>query len=149
MIGEMLMLSSSGILGIFLGAQLTEAFLFVPYWKAMDADDFFGFYQKYGKHIHQFFAPLTIVATLVPLITVGYGLIYHPEDHLVLGLMGTSTLAFFSSFFLYFRKANEGFATRNIADESLPAELTRWGNWHWGRVGFESVAFVCSLVLQF
>lgn len=55
---EIMLLFSSGILGIFLGAQITEAVLFVPNWKALKADDFFEFYQNYGKKIYQFFAPI-------------------------------------------------------------------------------------------
>jgi len=33
MFSEILLVLSSGVLGIFLGAQITEAVLFVPHWK--------------------------------------------------------------------------------------------------------------------
>ena len=39
MITDILLLLSSGTLGIFLGAQIAEAVLFVPYWKALKADE--------------------------------------------------------------------------------------------------------------
>lgn len=144
---QILLLLSSGILGIFLGAQITEAALLVPYWKALTADDFFEYYQKYGKKIKQFFAPLTIAATVLPLITVGYA-IFHQSNHLILaGFMGVATLAFFSTYFLYFKKANQSFTDRSLSNQQLPHELKRWGNWHWGRIVFECIAFGCSLLL--
>ena len=147
MISEFLLLCSSGILGIFLGAQVAEAVLFVPAWKALKADDFFAFYHTYGKKIHQFFAPLTIAATVIPLITVAYCTINQAENRLLFGLMGLSTLAFFSTYFVYFKKANKGFTERGPSNRELPSELKRWENWHWARICFESIAFGCSLLL--
>jgi hypothetical protein len=73
MLYEILISLSIGVLGIFLGAQITEGVLFVPYWKALSPKEFLEFYQVQGKKIHRFFAPLTIVATLIPLLTVVYG----------------------------------------------------------------------------
>lgn len=147
MISELLLGSSAGILGVFLGAQLTEAVLFVPYWKALSADDFFDFYQNYGKKIHQFFAPLTIAATLIPLLSVAYHLIDQTASPLLLGILGVSTLAFFSTYFLYFKEANQQFAQRSLSTEAVPKALARWGKWHWGRVGFECLALMAALLL--
>lgn len=147
MVSEILLISSSSILGVFLGAQIAEAYLLVPYWKALPADEFFELHKVYGSKIHQFFAPLTITATLLPLITVVYGIANHFHDPLLLGLMGISTIAFFSTYFLYFEKANNSFVDRALCDEELSLELDRWGAWHWGRIFFELIAFVCALVL--
>ena len=147
MLSEILLLSSSSILGIFLGAQIAEAVLFVPYWKALSADDFFELHQTYGKKIYQFFAPLTIAATMIPLICVAYMLASQAENQILLGAMGLATLAFFSTYFLYFKKANASFADRTLSNEALPHELRKWGNWHWGRIIFEFIAFICSLLL--
>lgn len=147
MTSEILLLLSSGVLGIFLGAQIAEAILFVPYWKAMSADDFFELHKTFGKKIYQFFAPLTIAATILPLITVGYNLACSSKSQTLWILMGATTLLFFSTYFLYFKKANRGFAERSLSNEELPSELVRWGNWHWGRIVFELIAFGCSLLL--
>jgi hypothetical protein len=147
MLTEILLLLSSSVLGIFLGAQITEAFLFVPYWKTIKPDDFFKFYQTYGKKIHQFFAPLTIVSTLLPLITVSYGLLNQIGNQILLLIVGLSTLAFFSTYFLYFKNANEKFTTRSLSNENLSHELMRWEIWHWGRILFECIAFGTSLLL--
>lgn len=147
MISEILFLSSSSILGIFLGAQIAEAILFIPYWKKLRADEFFELHKTYGKKIYQFFAPLTITSTFIPLLTVGYHVIHSHENQLLLGLMGFSTLAFFSTYFLFFKKSNKSFAERSLSNDELPLELKRWENWHWGRICFEFIAFGCSLLL--
>ena len=147
MISESLLLFSSVFLGIFIGTQITEAILFVPNWKALKADDFFSFYQKYGKKIYLFFAPITILATVISLTTVVYCIIIQDGNKILLGIMGLTTLAFFSTYYLYFKKANKRFTERDLSNDGLPQELKRWGNWHWARICFEFIAFGCSLLL--
>ncbi|MEL6674391.1 MAG: hypothetical protein AAFR61_19440 [Bacteroidota bacterium] len=147
MILSSLHILSSSILGIFLGAQLTEAVLFVPYWKNMTADEFFQFYQRHGQYIHRFFAPLTIAATVLPILTALYHVMYPSDDQWLSFVLAGSSIAFFSTFFLYFKKANQGFTDRSIPDEALPAELSNWGHWHWGRIFFEVIAFGSALSL--
>jgi hypothetical protein len=146
MLFEILIALSTGILGIFLGAQIAEGALFVPYWKRLPAEEFFELHQTYGKKIHQFFAPLTILATLLPVSTVVYGVFINIPNPLALILMGFSTVLFFSTYFLYFKAANNQFAEASISHEDLAIALNRWGNWHWGRIVFEFIAFVCAII---
>lgn len=54
---EILLIISSSILGVFLGAQITEAVLFVPHWKTLSADDFFELHKIYEKKIISFLHP--------------------------------------------------------------------------------------------
>ena len=136
---------SVAILGIFLGAQLTEAVLFVPYWKKMLPKDFFEFYQIYGSKIHQFFAPMTILATVIPLLTMVYSFIESTSITFYTISMGIFTLLFFSTYYLYFKKANESFVKASLTDEELPAELEKWNKWHWSRIVFELAALVFAL----
>jgi len=147
MIAAILLVCSSGLLGIFLGAQLAEAFLFVPYWKKLSPNHFFELHKAYGKKIYAFFAPLTILATVLPLVTVVYHLIYVSKEHLFLVLLGVSTLLFFSTYYIYFKKANSDFATRSISDHELSHALATWEKWHWLRIFFECIAFGTSLVI--
>lgn len=147
MIIESLIFSSNVILGIFLGAQIAEGVLFVPYWKSLSADNFFELHRTYGKKIYQFFAPLTVLATIIPLITALYCIISRETTILLALIMGLSTLIFFSTYFLFFKKSNQSFKDRSISNAELPKELSKWGNWHWGRICFECIAFVCALLL--
>jgi len=136
-INNLLLLSSSMVLGVFLGAQIAEACLFVPVWKKMKPDDFFEQHESVGPIIYRFFAPLTIAATIIPLVTVLVNLT----------VLGFSTLAFFSTYFLYFKDANQKFSDRTLSNDELPKELLKWGNWHWLRILFETIAFLCSIVI--
>ena len=64
MVEEILNTLSAGILGIFLGTQICEGVLFVPYWKTMQPKDFFTFYKTYGKNIYQFLLQLLLLLLL-------------------------------------------------------------------------------------
>ena len=146
MFGEMLHLLSAGILGIFLGAQICEGALFVPYWKSMHPKDFFEMHKIYGKKIYQFFAPLTIMATILPILTAIYAVINSTDNYIFSVWMGIFTVLFFSTYYLYFKEANKRFAEESISYIELPKELNRWGRWHWSRIGLELIAFIFSLL---
>ena len=146
MLLEILLSLSTGILGIFLGSQITEGILFVPYWKTLTPKDFFELHKTYGPKIYQFYAPLTIAATMIPLMTVGYGLYTGMSDLTYLLIMGVFTVLFFGTYFLYFKNANAKFADASIPDVELSGVLSTWGNWHWLRVGFECVAFISAIL---
>ena len=144
---KILLLLSTGILGIFLGTQLAEAALIVPYWKGLSPDEFFAFYKIYGKNLHDFYSPLTIAATILPLITLVLSLSKKHRIDPLMWIMVMFTLMFFSTFFLYFKESNISFTERTITNEILPHKLAEWANWHWGRISCETVAFGCGLIL--
>lgn len=142
----LLYLLSTAVLGIFLGAQICEAVLFVPYWKSLAPQEFFDLHKSYGKQIYKFFAPLTIVATVIPLLTAAYLIISSQELSLYSIFMAAFTLLFFLCYFIYFKQANKSFAQGSLSDSELPKALKKWGAWHWGRVVMESAAFICALL---
>ena len=57
------------------------------------------------------------------------------------------TMLFFATYFIFFKNANISFAERTISTEELPNKLLIWGYWHWTRVIFEAIAFICGLIL--
>jgi hypothetical protein len=81
------------------------------------------------------------------LATAGVGLIRSPQPNVLFWILGVSALAFFSTYFMYFKTANQKFADRTLSNEELGDELIKWGQWHWTRIGFESIAFGCSILL--
>lgn len=147
MVLKILSLLSTCALGVFFGTQFAEAALIVPYWKGLSADEFFAFYETYGKKLHQFYAPLTIVSTILPVATLVCSLFDKSKTDILTWLMTIFTVLFFATFFVYFKEANISFTERTISNEALPQELIKWGKWHWGRVVCEAVAFVCGLLL--
>ena len=66
---------------------------------------------------------------------------------MLLCVLALATLVFFSTYFLYFKEANQKFADRTLSNEELPSELERWGNWHWFRIVFEAIAFLASVLI--
>jgi hypothetical protein len=137
---------SVGILGIFTGAQITEGVLFIPYWKSLEPQKFFLLNKTYGPQIYRFFAPLTILATLIPVGTAIYSLAIHSYGMIYSASMGLFTCLFFTTYFLYFKKANKSFEDAGLTDEELPQELITWEKWHWARIGLEMGALICSLM---
>ena len=146
MLLSILLILSVVILSLFLGTQLTEAILFVPYWKKMLPKDFFELHQIYGFKIYQFFAPITILATIVPLATMVYSWFQSTSFQMYITLMGVFTLLFFSTYYLYFKKANQSFAEASLTNEELPMELDRWDKWHWSRIVLEFLALLFGVV---
>jgi len=61
--------------------------------------------------------------------------------------MGGCTLAFFSTFFMYFKEANRQFAQGALSAQELSYELQTWSRWHWGRIVLETVALISGLLL--
>ena len=144
---KILLLLSTCTLGIFLGTQVAEAALIVPYWKGLSSDEFFAFYKNYGKKLHQFYSPLTIASTIFPTISFAYSLFDKSKTDILMWLMLIFSFLFFSTYFIYFKDANLSFAERTITNEALSNELVKWGTWHWTRVFCEAVAFICGLFL--
>lgn len=144
---DILILITTAVLGIFLGAQIAEALLIVPYWKSLTANQFYTFYKRYGDDIHRFFAPLTIGATILPILLFGIGIQTSDKRLDLLIALICCVALFFSTYFVFFKKANERFKTEDIEPSQLPKALKIWGRWHWLRICFECLAFLILLIL--
>ena len=70
----------------------------------MDADEFFKQHEFVGPLIYRFFAPLTIAATAVPLMTAMLNLIYFSDEYFTFSIMGVSTCIFFQPIVCISRK---------------------------------------------
>lgn len=143
---DLLYAISAGVLGIFAGTQLAEGALFVPYWKSLEPSQFFHLHKTYGKKIYQFFAPLTIIATILPIVTAVIAFIQKSTNWEYAVLMSLFTLGFFSTYFLFFKAANLQFAEASISNEALPDALDKWGKWHWARTYIELIALIFALL---
>jgi len=122
-------LLSTLVLGLLAGSLLTEAIILVPYWRRMDPAAFFQLHGTMGPHLFRFFAPLTVVAVgLAIAVAVTKGAA-NAAWLVAAGLC----LAALAIFFIYFRAANNRFATHDMPDASLAGELGKWATWHWLR----------------
>ncbi|WP_421765469.1 hypothetical protein [Ekhidna sp.] len=125
------------VFAIFLGSQLTEAVLLVPYWQSLSAADFYSYYQAFGPTIGQFYTILTIIAAVIPIgVSVYLGRIKAPGFRLALTSAVLAVL-FVACFYVYFKGTNALFYQSAFSTAELKSELIVWSQWHWGRVGLE------------
>lgn len=130
------------IFSIFLGSQITEAILLVPYWQSLSPGDFYGYYQKFGPSIGRFYTILTVIAASIP-ITFSIFYFRYKKPGLTLAL-ASSLLAmlFVSCFYIYFKDTNELFYQSAFNENELINELIIWSKWHWGRIVLEGLSLL-------
>lgn len=130
------------IFSIFLGSQITEGFILLPYWQSLSASEFYSYYEKFGPSIGQFYTILTITAALIP-IALSIYYMRTKSSKLRYSLISTLfAILFVACFYIYFKGTNELFYQSAFNEEDLRRELVTWGKWHWGRVIIESLSLV-------
>lgn len=139
---QFLLYFSITVFSIFIGSQITEGVLLVPYWKSLSTNDFYSYYKQFGPSIGQFYTVLTIVAVLIPIsISIYCKLIQ--SNALKLALISFFfAILFITCFYIYFKGANELFYQSALSDEALKKELITWTYWHWGRIVLEFISLI-------
>jgi len=139
---QFLLYSSIAIFSIFIGSQITEAVLLVPYWKSLSTNDFYAYYKQFGPSIGQFYTILTIVAALIPASMAIYCKRIN-SNALKLALSSTFfAILFIACFYVYFKGTNELFYQAALSDVELKRELIIWNYWHWGRIVLELISLI-------
>jgi len=134
---EILITLTTAVIGLYAGSLLTEGMILVPFWRRLSAEEFFKGHSQMGPSLFRYFAPLTVLAVMLSVVTA----IFAGGRHIwVAGLCLSALLIFF----VYFKKANQSFADHSLSHEALPAELARWSAWHWTR----TVILIAALVLS-
>ena len=141
-----LKLLAVGFLGVFAGANLTEGYLEVPYWKSLTPAEFFSWYAANDKRLIDYFRPLTIATALVVLsATIVVWWVRDPARWSIT-LSALLVAVMIAMFFGYFRAANESFSHRSVAPADLPDALARWGSLHTVRIVLSMLALAASLL---
>ena len=137
------------IFSIFIGSQITEGVLLVPYWQSLTAADFYAYYNKFGPSIGQFYTVLTIVVGVIPVAVAIYCKLINSNALKYALISSFFAIGFVASFYVYFKGANELFYQASLNDLELKKELIIWSYWHWGRVFIECLSLVflmCAFV---
>ena len=125
------------IFSIFLGSQITEGRLFVPYWKTLSRTEFYDYYSKFGPTIGRFFTVLTIIAALIPL-SISIYCFSNKSPALKYSIVSTLfAFLFIALFYIYFKDTNQQFHEADFNSIQLKSVLKTWEQWHWLRVLFE------------
>ncbi|MDP5106928.1 MAG: hypothetical protein NWQ31_12250 [Polaribacter sp.] len=136
------------IFAIFIGSQITEGVLLVPYWQSLSASDFYVYYNQFGKIIGQYFTVLTIISALIPVFVAVYCMFVNYKA-LKFALISTFfAILFITSFYVYFKGVNELFFAAAFNETELKNELIIWSYWHWGRIVLECLSLI-FLILAF
>ena len=136
------------IFAVFLGSQITEGLILVPYWQALSAKEFYVFYREFGPDIGRFYTVLTIIAALIPLVVSIICFLKKSTAFRYALISTTFALLFVACFYIYFKDANELFYQAALNETDLKAELIVWSKWHWSRIGLEFLSLV-FLILAF
>jgi hypothetical protein len=142
---DFLQLLNALVLGLFVGSLLTEAVILVPYWRKLKPEDFFQLHGTLGPQLYRYFAPLTILATAIPICTAVFCLWFDTPARFYFVTAAVLVLFILGIYFSYFMRANAGFENKSINVSDLTVELSRWSAWHWLRTGIAFVAFALSL----
>jgi len=130
-------------LGVSAGAMLTEAAVFAPYWRSLPPADFLTWFAANTDRLFNFYGPLEIATTALTLAAAALAR-RRPGGGWMIAAAVLS-LAVLALFPLYFQAANESFAARTIAVDTVGAELERWSAWQWLRTAIGLAAFAAAL----
>jgi Domain of unknown function (DUF1772) len=141
-----LQLISAASIGLLVGALLAEGAIFIPYWRSLPAETFYSLHKEYGPRLYRFFAPLTIIPSLLSIAAAGVSFLKEDAGRwptLVACVFFMSILATYAG---YFKHANARLAAATLSANELSLELTRWESWHWIRVVLGMFSFGAALL---
>lgn len=134
------------MLGLFAGSLLTEALLLVPYFRSLSFEEFNRLHREFGPRLFRYYAPLTISATLVPLVTAAATILDYPRTNFFAWLAAALVLVIVATYVFYFRAANLAFAERRFDEPGLAKELSRWAGVHTFRTALALCAFIAAVL---
>jgi len=136
------MFLSIAIFSIFLGSQITEGFILLPYWKTLSRTEFYQYYATFGPAIGRFYSILTVIAALIPVSITVY-CFYIKSDALKYAIASTIfAFLFIAIFYVYFKGTHQQFYASAFSASQLKAVLSTWGHWHWLRVLLECLSLL-------
>lgn len=141
---EALAVSATLCLGLFAGSLLTEALLLVPYFRSLGHAEFYRLHADFGPRLYRYYAPLTLAATIIPLLSSIALTLLRPQGSL-LALVATGLgCIILATYLAYFRRANAAFAAKSLDAPSLTLALGQWSRVHSLRTALALTAFAAS-----
>ncbi len=131
---------------IFLGSQITEGILLVPYWQYLSSTEFYEYYSKFGPLIGKFYTILNIVAILIPISISIYCLFNKLPSFKYSAISSFFALLIIAIFYIYFKGTNQQFYEAYFDVNQLKSALKSWEFMHWLRVLFEIISLVFLII---
>lgn len=143
---RILLLFLIAFFAVFLGSQITEGFLLVPYWKTLTKKAFYDYYLKFGPIISRFYTILTIIAVLIPLNISVYCFIKKSHALIYSVISSLFSILIIVVFYSYFKDVNQQLYQTNFDANQLKSELNTWEYMHWFRVLFEVISLLFLII---
>lgn len=134
------------IYAIFLGSQITESFLLVPYWQSLRSEEFYSYYAEFGPSIGRFYTVLTILASLIPISVAVKYFTAKSKGATPAILSAIFSILVILSFYVYFKTVNGYFYQSAFNELDLHKELVTWNYWHWSRIILETTSLIFLIV---
>ena len=134
------------LFSIFIGSQITEGIILVPYWQSLSADNFYAYYNEFGPEIGRFYTILTIMAALIPITVSIYFKLNNSSAFTYAAISSVFALLFIAFFYIYFKGTNELFYQAALSEVDLEKELITWSYWHWGRIVLECLSLIFLII---
>jgi len=134
-------------LGLLASSLLVEATILVPFWRRMDAGEFFEKHHEMGPYLYRYFTPVTIAGTLLPVVFAVLNLALKGDNIVFWWAIAILSSSLMVIYFAYFKAANQSFADHSITEEQLPSVLQKWQFMHNIRTMLALVAFGLGLFI--
>lgn len=137
---RILIFFSIAIFSIFVGSQITEGYLLIPYWKAIPQLEFYDYYSKFGPAINNFYSVLTVISVLIPL-GISINCFRNNSEALKYSIASTFfAILIIAFFYFYFKDTNQQFFDAAFNAYELELTLKTYGKLHWMRVICEIIS---------
>ncbi|WP_437895468.1 hypothetical protein [Sorangium sp. So ce124] len=125
----------------FAGGSLLVSTAVAPSFSSMRPGEFLDWFAVYGPRIGMTLFPLEVGGTALCGLSL-LAAIKRKQSPLPWGLATACMAGTLALLPLYFARANSGFIEKTIDIQDVPAQITSWSNWQWGRTGLSLVAAV-------
>lgn len=142
MIPDKIRFALVAVFSIFIGSQITEGALFVPYWQSLSAEAFYTYYKEFGPGIGSFYTVLTVVAAFIPIALSVYLFKVGSAKKFYALISAILAIVFILFFYLYFKGTNELFYQSALSEQELKEVLITWSKVHWSRVVVELLSLL-------
>ena len=112
-------------LGLSAGALLAEGAVLVPFWRSLEPQEFLRWYAGNASLLLRFFGPLEALPALVVVVAAAASFYAGAPGGLPLAVASVLAVGVLLTFPLYFKTANESFASGTIETLSPVAMLVR------------------------
>ena len=149
MMRDVLNLLAAALLGVSLGAMLSGGVLLIPFWRELAPADFLVWFGANARRMFVFFTPLQLGSALLASVAAVAALgSKSPSRHWAV-IAALFAIAVLVPYFMFFQRANAGFADPAANVNDVAAQLARYAEWQWLRIGLGALAFASSLLAIF